>query len=152
MRSSCRGESLLPFRTWWDMKGDPRELEVWRLAVNNFRMSAVKCSYLRHPTNYPSASSCHHGLETFRPFLVSIATVPLVTVVDVRGSTPLSAISTVQSAVVHPVTRSLLDSTAWSTMKRPEGRVEISVVFAACRAPGNLSEHAFCSFTSRLQR
>ena len=24
MRSSCRGESLLPFGTWWDMKGDPR--------------------------------------------------------------------------------------------------------------------------------
>ena len=24
MRSSCRGDSLLPFGTWWDMKGDPR--------------------------------------------------------------------------------------------------------------------------------
>ena len=29
-------------------------------------------------------------------------------------------------------------------MKRREGRVEISVVFAVCRAPGDLSEYAFC--------
>ena len=39
---------------------------------------------------------------------------------------------------------SWLNSIAWSSMKRPEGRVEISVVFAVCRAPGDLSEHAFC--------
>ena len=24
MGSSCRGDSLLPFGTWWDMEGDPR--------------------------------------------------------------------------------------------------------------------------------
>ena len=29
-------------------------------------------------------------------------------------------------------------------MMGPEERLEISVVFAVCRAPGNLSEHAFC--------
>ena len=29
-------------------------------------------------------------------------------------------------------------------MKGPEGRVDISVAFAVCRALGDLSEHAFC--------
>ena len=48
MRWSCWGDSLLPFGTWWDMKGGPR-----RLAVNNLRMSAVKCSYLRQPIINP---------------------------------------------------------------------------------------------------
>ena len=63
MRSSCRGDSLLPFGAWWDMKGDPRQLAVPRLSVNDLRMSAVKCSILRQP---------HHVLETFRPFLVKV--------------------------------------------------------------------------------
>jgi len=42
---------------------------VWRLAVNNVRMSAVKCSYLRQPITHPP----HHVLEAFRPFLVKVA-------------------------------------------------------------------------------
>ena len=41
---------------------------MWRLAVNNLRMSAVKCSYLRQPRIHPP----HHVLETFRPFLVKV--------------------------------------------------------------------------------
>ena len=52
------------------MKGD-----VWRLAVNNLRMSRVKevlqltsCSNLRQPI----IRSPHHVLETFRPFLVKV--------------------------------------------------------------------------------
>ena len=63
MGSSCRGDRLLPFGTWWDINRDPRKLAVWRLSVNDLRMSAVKCSNLRQP---------HHALETFRPFLVKV--------------------------------------------------------------------------------
>ena len=54
------------------MRGDPRQLAVWRLAVNNLRMRAVKCSYLRQPRRQPSIHPPHHVLETFRPFLVKV--------------------------------------------------------------------------------
>ena len=57
------------------MKDEPRKLAVWRLAVNNLRMSAVKgLLQMTSSSNLcqPSIHSPHHVVKTFRPFSVKV--------------------------------------------------------------------------------
>ena len=57
MRSSCRGDSLLPFGTWWDMTGS---------VALSCQQSSHECSevFLFAPANYSSASSCLGSVPT----------------------------------------------------------------------------------------